>query len=277
MATVRELLRCGDDLPGDSARRDAEILLGHCLDRSRSWLYTWPEREVAVAQDQQYRRLLAARRHGQPIAYLVRQREFWSLPLEVDHHTLIPRPETETLVSLALALPLPADARVLDLGTGSGAIALALASERPGWQVSAVDASAGALAVARRNAARLALQRVSFVQSDWYSAVAGERFHLLVANPPYIDAGDEHLVQGDVRFEPRTALVAADAGLADLARLVAGASAQLHAGGWLLLEHGCGQGEAVRDLLRVAGFGEVTTHNDLAGLERISGGCLYAE
>ena len=277
MATVRELLRCGDDLPGDSARRDAEILLGHCLDRSRSWLYTWPEREVAVAQDQQYRRLLAARRHGQPIAYLVRQREFWSLPLEVDHHTLIPRPETETLVSLALALPLPADARVLDLGTGSGAIALALASERPGWQVSAVDASAGALAVARRNAARLALQRVSFVQSDWYSAVAGERFHLLVANPPYIDAGDEHLVQGDVRFEPRTALVAADAGLADLARLVAGASAQLHPAGWLLLEHGCGQGEAVRDLLRVAGFGEVTTHNDLAGLERISGGCRYAE
>jgi release factor glutamine methyltransferase len=272
MATVQELLRSGDDLPGDSARRDAEILLGHCLGQRRSWLYTWPEREVPSAQAEQYRQLLADRRRGQPIAYLVGRREFWSLSLTVNHHTLIPRPETETLVDWALALPLPANACVLDLGTGSGAIALALASERPGWQVWGVDASEEALAVARSNAGRLQLEQVRFARSDWYQAMAGRRFHLLVSNPPYIDSLDPHLQQGDVRFEPRPALVADAAGLADLARLVRGAAAQLQPGGWLLLEHGCSQGAAVRALLQDAGFGEIATRRDLAGLERITGG-----
>ncbi|MEE4144761.1 MAG: peptide chain release factor N(5)-glutamine methyltransferase [Halieaceae bacterium] len=277
MVTVRELLRSGDDLPGDSARRDAEILLGHCLGQSRSWLYTWPEREVAGPQVECYRQLLARRRDGQPVAYLTGEREFWSLPLQVNQHTLIPRPETETLVSWALELALPADARVLDLGTGSGAIALALAGERPGWRVTGVDASQEALAVARRNALELGLERVGFTRSDWYQAVAGQRFHLLVANPPYVDAGDPHLAQGDVRFEPRSALVAAQAGMADLAQLVTGAPGHLHPRGWLLLEHGFSQGEAVRALLRQAGFDQVATRTDLAGMERISGGCRYAD
>jgi release factor glutamine methyltransferase len=277
MATVRELLRSGDDLPGDSARRDAEIILGHCLGQSRSWLYTWPEREVAAPQVDHYQRLLAQRRDGQPVAYLVGQREFWSLPLKINHHTLIPRPETETLVSWALELALPADALVVDLGTGSGAIALALASERPDWHVTGLDASEEALAVARCNAANLGLQRVGFACSDWYRGVAGQRFHLLVANPPYVDPVDPHLEQGDVRFEPRSALVAEQAGLADLAQLVTGAPAHLHPGGWLLLEHGFGQGEAVRTLLQQDGFEEIATRSDLAGMERISGGRMHAE
>lgn len=277
MATVQELLRSGDDLPGDSPRRDAEILLGHCLQQSRSWLYTWPEREVPAQQSARYRQLLQQRSQGQPVAYLVGQREFWSLLLTVNQHTLIPRPETETLVAWALELALPAAAKVLDLGTGSGAIALALASERSRWQVTGVDASEEALAVARGNAAALALERVSFDCSDWYQAVAAQRFDLLVSNPPYVDGTDLHLQRGDVRFEPRSALVASDAGLADLAGLAAGAPGHLKAGGWLLLEHGFDQAEAVRALFASAGFGQITTRCDLAGLERITGGCLDAE
>ena len=277
MASVQELLRSACDLPGDSPRTDAEILLGHCLQQSRSWLYTWPERQVPTAQSAQYQHLLEERRQGQPVAYLVGRREFWSLPLAVNQHTLIPRPETETLVSWALELVLPADARVLDLGTGSGAIALALASERPDWQVAGVDASEQALLVARRNAANLGLDRVSFRCSDWYQAVAAQNFALLVSNPPYVDGNDAHLQCGDVRFEPRSALVAPDAGMADLAALATGARGHLTEGGWLLLEHGCDQAAAVRALLATAGFGQITTRCDLAGLERITGGCLDAE
>lgn len=275
--TVQELLRSGDDLPGDSARRDSEILLCHCLSKPRSWLYTWPEREVLPPEAEHFQQLLAERRRGQPVAYLVGQREFWSLSLMVNQHTLIPRPETETLVSWALELGLPAQARVLDLGTGSGAIALALASERPLWQVQGVDASEDALFVARRNAAQLGLGRVNFIQSDWYSAVAGQKYHLLAANPPYIDPSDSHLQRGDLRFEPRSALVASQAGMADLIALVEGASLQLHPGGWLLLEHGFDQGEAVRGLLQRAGFIDITTRCDLAGQERITGACISAQ
>jgi release factor glutamine methyltransferase len=277
VTTVRELLRSGDDLPGDSARRDTEVLLGHCLSKPRSWLYTWPESEIPPSQIDQFRLLLAERRRGEPVAYLIGQREFWSLSLAVNKHTLIPRPETETLVSWALELSLPADARVLDLGTGSGAIALALARERPGWQVQGLDASSEAITVARLNAAQLQLERVHFTQSNWYESVAGQRFHLLVSNPPYIDSRDCHLQRGDVRFEPRSALVAADAGLAALTELVNGARAQLHDGGWLLLEHGFSQGEAVRALFRNAGFCNIATRRDLADQERITGGCLRAD
>ena len=250
MVTVQELLRSGDDLPTGSARRDTEILLCHCLGKPRAWLYTWPEKEVSPDCARHFRQLLDQRRTGLPIAYITGEREFWSLPLAVNSATLIPRPETETLVAWALELPLPETASVLDLGTGCGAIALAVASERPNWQVTAIDASSQALQVARANAARAGLQRVSFLQSNWYEAVGEQRFDLLLANPPYIDGDDPHLACGDVRFEPRSALVAAEGGLADLD--LPGdrsAPAQLIDGGWLLLEHGFEQADAVRGML----------------------------
>jgi len=274
MATVQDLLDAGCGLPGDSPRRDAEILLGHCLGRPRVWLYTWPEREVAPARSRAFAELLERRRRGEPLAYLTGSREFWSLRLTVTDATLIPRPETETLVAWALELDVPSRAGVLDLGTGSGAIALAVAGERPDWRVEAVDRCGAALAVARDNAARAGLARVQFRISDWYGALGTRRFDLLLSNPPYVDGDDSHLDRAELRYEPRGALVAADAGLSELRRVVEGASQHLHPGGWLLLEHGFEQGAAVRGLLAGAGFAAVGTRRDLSGHERVSAGQL---
>lgn len=280
MVTVGELLRACENLPAESARRDTEILLSHCLEKPRTWLYTWPDKTVPEDCVRRFRELMSRRAEGHPVAYLTGVREFWSLSLAVNSATLIPRPETETLVAWALALSqesaLPEDARVLDLGTGSGAIALAIASEKPSWRVAGVDASEEALEIARENARRNGLEHVSMALSHWYEAVRGQRFDLLLANPPYIDSSDKHLAQGDVRFEPRTALVSAQGGLADLGLLSAQAPAHLRDGGWLLLEHGFEQGEAVRDMLSGAGFTDVLTRRDLAGHERVTGGRWHA-
>ena len=265
MSSVQSLLHEGSDLSSEDPRRDAEVLLGHCLERPRSWLYAWGDSAVDEGVAARYRKLLRDRQAGVPVAYLLGTREFWSLPLRVTPATLIPR------------LALPDSARVLDLGTGSGAIALALASERPRWSVTAVDADAGAVAVALQNVASLAPGRVDVLVSDWFSALTGRRFDLVVANPPYVSASDTHLTAGDLRFEPRRALVSGDDGLEDLSRIVAQAPTHLVDEGCLLLEHGFDQGAAVRSLLTEAGFAAVVTYRDFAGNERVSGGCWYAE
>ena len=276
MATVQALLQAAADLPSDCPRRDAEILLCHCLDKERAWVYTWPEASVEPPIERRYLELLALRRQGRPIAHLTGQREFWSLQLEVNQHTLIPRTETEALVEWALELPLPERTSVLDLGTGCGAIALALASERKLWAVSGLDASEQALTVARKNGAKLGLARVGFLHSNWYSAVASSRYHLLVSNPPYIAQNDAHLAMGDLPHEPQMALVSPDRGVADLANLIDGAPTHLQRDGWLLLEHGYDQGGAVRRLLQDRGFVSVQTRHDLAGHERVTGACWRA-
>lgn len=273
MTAIRDALAVAR-LPGDSGRLEAELLLCHCLGKSRSYLYTWPERELPAAVQQRYEGLLHARREGTPLAYLTGKREFWSLELLVNEHTLIPRPETETLVEWALELALPGTARVVDWGTGSGAIALALASERPDWQVLATDVSAAALAVAAANRQRLGLARLDLLRADWGAPFNCDRFDLVVSNPPYVAPGDPHLAQGDLRFEPSHALVAEADGLGAIQRLVDDAARCLVPGGWLLVEHGYNQAAEVQTLFAGAGFDAVTTRSDLAGSDRITGGRL---
>ncbi|HXH04604.1 MAG TPA: peptide chain release factor N(5)-glutamine methyltransferase [Candidatus Competibacteraceae bacterium] len=255
----------------NSPRADAELLLAHALSKPRSFLRAWPEHTSAPAELATFRELLARRRAGEPVAYLLGEREFWSLPLAVTPATLIPRPETELLVELALArLPPERPLRVADLGTGSGAIALAIARERPYAQVVATDVAADTLAVAQHNAHRLRLTNVVWRQGSWCAPLAGERFDLIVSNPPYLAADDPHLTLGDLPFEPRRALVAGHDGLDAIRAIVAQAPSHLLPGGWLLLEHGYDQGERVLALLTAAGFVEVQGACDLAGIHRVS-------
>lgn len=254
----------------DSPRRDAEILLGHVTGKSRTWILAFDETLLSSPQHEALEALLARRARGEPVAHLIGMREFWSLPLHVSPVTLIPRPDTECLVEQALARLPVEPCTILDLGTGTGAIALALASERPDCRVTAVDFIAEAVALAARNARELGIQNVTVCQSNWFSALAGQHFSLIVSNPPYIDEQDPHLAVGDVRFEPKSALVAADAGLADLALLVAESAGYLLPGGWLLLEHGWTQGAAVRALFAQAGYQQVETCRDYGGNERLT-------
>ncbi|KAB0880295.1 peptide chain release factor N(5)-glutamine methyltransferase [Cronobacter muytjensii] len=254
----------------ESPRRDAEILLGFVTGRTRTFILAFGE--TALTDDELTRldALLARRVQGEPVAYLTGQREFWSLPLEVSAATLIPRPDTECLVEQALARLSAAPCRILDLGTGTGAIALALASERPDCQVTALDVVPQAVELAKRNAQRLGIDNVTVLQSHWFCALTDARFSLIVSNPPYIDGDDPHLTQGDVRFEPKSALVAQNAGLADLDAIIAGARRFLENDGWLLLEHGWRQGEAVRALFTRAGYQGVETCRDYGGNERLT-------
>lgn len=261
-------------IQSDSARFDAELLLCHVLDKPRSYLFTWPERELTEAQQSAFAALLARREAGEPVAYLIGQREFWGLPLEVSAATLIPRPDTETLVECALELLPEGPYRVADLGTGTGAIALALASERPAWQLVATDRVDAAAALARRNRDRLGLANVEILTGSWCEPLSGH-FEMILSNPPYIDPQDPHLSQGDVRFEPRSALVAAESGLADIRLIAEQARKYLAAGGWLLFEHGWEQGAAVRALLLSLGYSQAQTRNDLGGRPRVTLACWH--
>ena len=260
-------------LGGVDARHEAELLLLHVLDRPRSWLFAHATDPLAADDQAAFETLLARRVAGEPVAYLTGRRGFWTLDLEVDPATLIPRPETELLVELALErLPPDQALQLADLGTGSGAIALALASERPRAQVLATDASPGALAVAARNAARHELDNVRFAEGghDWYAPLQGVRFDLIASNPPYIASNDPHLEQGDLRFEPSTALASGMDGLDDIRRIVDGGQAHLRPCGWLLIEHGWDQGAAIRALFEATGFAEVQTVQDLEQRDRIT-------
>ncbi|MBV8666624.1 MAG: peptide chain release factor N(5)-glutamine methyltransferase [Burkholderiaceae bacterium] len=245
----------------------------HALGLTRMQLITQAERILNPDEIAKASALIERRYAGEPIAYIVGMREFYGLPFRVTPDVLIPRPETELLVELALAR-LPAKARVLDMGTGSGAIAVALAHTRRDASVTAIDASPAALEIASTNAAANAVQ-VEFLHSDWYGALAGRQFALIVSNPPYVVAGDAHLQQGDLRFEPVDALTDHGDGLSALRAIITGAERHLTPGGWLLMEHGYDQAAAVRELLASAGFSAVQSWQDLAGIERVSGGALH--
>ncbi len=251
---------------------DARVLLSHVTGRSAAYLIAHREATLTDGQRAAFGGLIERRAAGEPVAYLTGEREFYGRSLRVTPAVLVPRPETELLVDLALErIPGAGRTRVLDLGTGSGCVAIAVASERSHCKILAVDQSVDALTVARRNAFTLGVGNVAFLESDWYSALGAERFDLIVANPPYVAAADPHLAQGDLRFEPRRALVAGADGLDCMKTIVSGAVAHLVAGGWLLLEHGHDQAHAVRVLLAAAGYSEIFSAHDLAGIERVTG------
>ncbi len=272
MITVKQALQQSTDvlLPSsDTAHMDANILVGHCLQKTRTWLMTWPETVLTDGQVGELDGYVARRVNGEPVAYIVGEQEFWSLPLKVNSCTLIPRPETELLVELTLEKITKKNATVLDLGTGSGAIPLALKSERPGWQITGLDFSQDALDVAKGNADTLELA-VHFFQSNWFENVTDELFDIVISNPPYIDGADKHLSEGDVRFEPDTALVADEQGYGDIRRISGEASRFLVDGGLLMFEHGFEQGSGVRHILKDNQFDKIETIKDLAGLDRVT-------
>jgi len=265
-------------LEASSARIEVQCLLQTALHVPRVYLLAHPEYCLSVAELIHYNELLQRRLNGEPIAYILGEREFFGMTFKVTPATLIPRPDTELLVELALQrLPASESCAVLDLGTGSGAIALAIAHARPQDEVLACDASASALAVAQENARALGLPGVKFVQSNWFAALGDQRFNLIVSNPPYIAAGDPHMAQGDVCFEPVSALVSGEDGLDDIRHIISQSATHLLAGGCLLLEHGYDQAERVRSLLQEAGFDAVLSARDLAGIERASGGRMGFE
>jgi release factor glutamine methyltransferase len=276
MPTIATLLR--EALPllsdnSDSAALDAEILLCLALKKPRSHLRAWPDRKPEPEQIRYFQALLQQRRQGTPIAYLTGRREFWSRDFQVTPDVLIPRPETELLIEISLTL-LPKDqpARLIDLGTGSGIIAITLATELPQAEVTATDLSLAALTIAQRNAAEHRTDHIRFLHSDWFASVPSATFDLVISNPPYIAENDSHLKQGDVRFEPRTALTAPSQGLADIRTIAAEARRYLRIGGHLLIEHGYDQEQAVQSIFRFMGYDNVRTYKDLSGQPRATYG-----
>lgn len=274
--TVAQCLQLAHELESlsDSARLDIELLLGHILQKNRTYLFTWPDKILSPEQAENFLQLFNRRKSGEPIAHIIGQREFWSLPLAVNNSTLIPRPDTELLVELVLELFASDSAQqqrsCLDLGTGTGAIVLAIASEKPHWQLLGVDYSVAAAALAEHNRSALGFNHVAIVQSDWFAAIPAQQFDVIVSNPPYIDPQDPHLDQGDVRFEPRSALIADNKGLADIELIIQQSRNYLDEQGWLLLEHGYDQGRAVRELLVAQQFAQVETRRDYGGNERVT-------
>lgn len=259
-------------IESDSPKRDTEILLGHVTQRARTYLMAFNETLLSQDELTQLSQLLTRRIKGEPIAYLVGEREFWSLPLKVSPATLIPRPDTECLVEQALEKLPTEPITILDLGTGTGAIALAMASERPDCHIIGVDFQAEAVALAQENATRLALNNTEFMESCWFSSLSGYQFGMIISNPPYIDENDEHIHQGDVRFEPLTALVAGNNGFADIEIIIETARQFLTDKGWVLLEHGWQQGEGVRKIFTDKGYCCVETFRDYGGNERVTVG-----
>lgn len=271
--TLEQAIAAGADLlalSSESAKLDAQVLLLHILQKPRSYLFTWPEHALSDEQQSQFNVFIQRRLKGEPVAHITGLREFWSLSLEVNATTLIPRPDTETLVEQALEIALPATAKVLDLGTGTGAIALALGSEMPNWQITAVDRVSDAVALATRNQQRLAINNVHVKQSNWFSELHGEKFNLIVTNPPYIESSDIHLNQGDVRFEPLSALVADDCGMSDIKQIITQSRDYLSPNGYLLIEHGFEQGEAVRHFFEKMAFVNIKTVKDLGNNDRVT-------
>ena len=270
--TIREALYKAHREIGDI---DARMLLQHVLDVSHAHLIAHPAQQLTPTQAETFRLFAERRARGEPVAYITGRREFYSLDFTVTPAVLIPRPETELLVELSLArIPLDFPRRILDLGTGSGVIALTIAKHRPLAQITAVDVSVAAVAVAKINAAQLSTTNVRIIEGDWFRELGEERFDLIVSNPPYVAEGDPHLSQGDLRYEPGIALSAGCGGLGCIEAIVARAPVHLARKGVLLLEHGYDQAQACRQVLRRAGFSGVFSLPDLAGIQRVSGGCL---
>lgn len=260
----------------DTEKLDTELLLAHSLGKDRTYLFTWSDTLISQESESKFKRLFSRRLKGEPIAYILGKQSFWDLELKTNKHTLIPRADTETLIEWVVDLAewLPDDATVIDLGTGTGAIALSIAYEYPNWLVQGVDLVSEAVSLAQENATLNSLGQVDFYQSSWFDQVDSE-FDLIVSNPPYIDSNDDHLGLGDVRFEPRSALVADNKGLADLALIASQGRFYLLEGGWLLMEHGYDQKEAVQNLLKQLGYENISTRVDLGGNPRVTGGQFF--
>lgn len=276
--TIASCIRMANQLAkvSDSPRLDVEILLAHVLQKDRTFLFAWPETALTVEQEDNFIALFDRRLRGEPVAHIIGQREFWSLPLFVNNTTLIPRPDTELVVETVLNL-FASDMHnqprhVLDLGTGTGAIVLALAHEKKYWHCVGVDNQPEAVLLAQKNCQHLHIQNVKIRQSDWFSAIEETDFDVIVSNPPYIAADDPHLQQGDVRFEPMGALVADNQGLRDIENIVQQARHYMRPNGWLLIEHGYQQGQAVRQLFEQSGYVAITTLRDLNDNERVTMG-----
>lgn len=281
MQTIRELLSCSEDLAtvSDTARLDVEILLSEAIKKDRTYLYTWPEKTISEDESKIFFQFLERRKNNEPIAYIIGKKEFWSLQLQCNTSTLIPRPETELLVELALNLlsdqssPETSTKKILDLGTGTGAIALVIASEKPSWQVLAVDASSAAVQLAIENCRALGCKNVEITKSDWFNNVTERSFDCIISNPPYIEEGDKHLQQGDVRFEPHSALTSGSDGLQDIKQIIKDAPNYLSKGGLIMLEHGYNQAKDVAVLMSKQ-FSRIKTYQDLAGCDRVTIGFL---